>query len=121
MKAFFFLFTILFISTSFSGAPCRYRKDVVPYEFLVKYNGTYCAGAKPPAEMIEEINREKILAGLKEISGASAIHALNNLLTEPHELSQTTRKYCLKFFVQEGITSVYISDKPLRKFALSKM
>jgi len=64
-------------------------------------------------------DREKILAGLKEISGASAIHALNNLLIEPYKLSQATRQYCLKFFVQERITSVYVSDKPVKKFILS--
>ena len=67
----------------------------------------------------QKMDREKILAGLKEISSASAVNALNNLLVEPHELSQTTRKYCLKFFIQEGITSVYVSNKQVKKFALS--
>lgn len=62
MKNGFLFLGIFFLAISFSVEPCRDKKDLVSYDFIVKYNGTYCAGAKPPAEMLEEIGREKPLA-----------------------------------------------------------
>ena len=61
MKKGFLLFIAVLLCVSFSE-PCRHKKGGSSYELVVKYNGSYCAGAKPQEEILKEIGKERELS-----------------------------------------------------------
>ena len=64
-------------------------------------------------------DKEKPSVLLRDISWPSGITALNKILTPPNELSFTQRNYCLKFFIQEKISTVHITEMAQIDFRLN--
>lgn len=64
MKNTLILFISCFLIYSFSVEPCRFKKKgIITYavSFQVKYNGSYCGGARPQQEILDELAKPKNL------------------------------------------------------------
>lgn len=59
MRIAFLFLALVFVSFNY---PCRHKKPTNKYELIIKYNGSYCGGAKPSEQMLEEIESMRPLS-----------------------------------------------------------
>lgn len=60
---------------------------------------------------MKDLDREKILGGLKSFDAVGGIQALNCMLSDHKYISSSRRHLCLKYFVDKQITEVIIVDR----------
>lgn len=60
---------------------------------------------------MKDLDREKILGGLKSFDKVGGIQALNFMLSDHKYISSSRRHLCLKYFVDKQITEVIVVDR----------
>jgi hypothetical protein len=60
---------------------------------------------------MKDLEREKILGGLKSFDKVAGIQALNFMLSDHKYISSSRRNLCLKYFVDKQITELIVVDR----------